>query len=131
MYNVLTLACHTNGLYQELGCKNNLPAKPEISTCRAGIAVTPESWHTLHPCPVTALCHTPSCMCIHYNRKPTHCVVFMHKKSATKISDVPNSLCKQKRRSSCIPFLQTSAIFPLSGSACCLKIPCVGAVCGA
>lgn len=45
------------------------------------------------------------------------CFMFMYENCATKLSDAPYSRCKQKRRSSCIPFLQTSPIFPLSGSA--------------
>lgn len=53
MYNVLTLACRTNGLYEELlDCKNNLPANTEISTCRARNSVIHVPWETLLSCPV-------------------------------------------------------------------------------
>lgn len=75
----------------------------------------PRAWHTLHPCPV---CTCPAlCISIIIQSHVMLCSMFMDKKSATNLSDAPHSLCKQKRRSSCIPFLQTCAISPLSGSA--------------
>lgn len=122
IYNVLPLACHTNGLYQRLlACKNNHPANTFLQIPPAGLE-TFSSMCLANPPLLSCVQSLPCAICpalcisIIIESRMMLCVMLMYENSATKLSDAPYSHCKQKRRSSCIAFLQTSPIFPLSGS---------------
>lgn len=138
--NVQGASLHlSHTLYQRLlDCKNNLPANTEISTCRAGNTIIHVPWQTLHSCPVCSHCLVPSVQLYAHpwEQKATWCCVsclcmrivlqsflMLHILFASRKEEAVASLFFR--------FLPFSPFQDQQLSACCLKIPCAGAVCGA